>query len=91
LLYNAIKYNKKGGTIDVIYKEGKLEIKDTWIGIKSEDLSKIFDRFYKVDTSRNTEGFGIGLALVKQIANVYTWEIDVESVEWEGSNFRVRF
>jgi two-component system OmpR family sensor kinase len=91
LLYNAIKYNKKEGTIDIIYKEGYLEIKDTWIGIKSENLNKIFDRFYKVDTSRSTEGFGIGLALVKQIANVYTWKINVESVEWEGTSFKVKF
>jgi signal transduction histidine kinase len=43
------------------------------------EIEHIFNRFYKADTSRNTEGFGIGLSLAKKIADIYNWNITVES------------
>jgi len=67
IIWNAIKYNKKDWKIDISYKKWKLVVSDNWEWIKKDDLEKIFDRFYKVDKSRNSEGFWIGLSLVKKI------------------------
>lgn len=53
LIDNAIKYNKENGTIFVSYKDGILIVKDTGIGIKDEDKSRIFERFYRVDKARS--------------------------------------
>lgn len=65
-------------------------ISDTGIGIKKEDLDKIFHRFYKADGSRNSEGFGIGLSLVQKIADIYHWKITVESTPSKGSSFIIK-
>jgi signal transduction histidine kinase len=91
IVWNSIKYNKKDWKIDIYYKNSKLIVKDSWIGISKEDLNKIFDRFYKIDKSRNSEGFGIGLSLVKKIAMVYNWKINMSSNENKGSEFSVEF
>lgn len=88
---NAVKYNKKGWSIDIQLAFGELIVKDTWVWIKKEDISKIFDRFYKGDTSRNSQWFWIWLSLVKKIADIYKWKIEVESEEWEGTDFKVKF
>ncbi len=91
IIWNAIKYNVKNGKIDISYNKGELLISDTWIWMKNEELEKIFDRFYKADKSRNTEGFWIGLSLVKNIASIYNWKINIESEEDMGTKFLVRF
>ena len=90
LIWNAIKYNKKDWKIKLAYKSWILSIKDTWIGINSDEIDKIFERFYKTDKSRNSEWFGIWLSLVKKIADVYAWKIDIKSEEGKWSEFMVK-
>ena len=79
LLSNADKYGKENGHINVkLYKERDsivLSVKDNGIGISEEDLPKIWNRFYRADSSRSeTEGFGLGLSLVKKIAEIHSAE-----------------
>ena len=79
LLSNAIKYNKQDGQIIInIYKD-KLEIIDTGIWIKEKDLDKIFDRFYKWE---NSNGTGLGMAIVKKIIDILWWKINIGSKDW---------
>lgn len=91
IIWNAIKYNSKKGTIDISYKHGKLSIQDSGIGIEESDIIKVFDRFFKADNSRSSEGFGIGLSLVKKISDIYNWNIQVSSKEKKGSCFTIKF
>lgn len=84
LLSNADKYGKENGVIDVkLYSQGDkavLSVKDNGIGISEENLPKIWNRFYRADASRSeTEGFGLGLALVKKIAEIHSAECVAKS------------
>jgi two-component system phosphate regulon sensor histidine kinase PhoR len=96
LLDNAVKYNRPGG--EVVVRLGQqdgaalLEVEDTGIGIPSEALPRIFERFYRVDKGRAREegGTGLGLAIVKHVAQAHGGQIDVVSRVGEGSTFRVR-
>lgn len=91
LIWNAIKYNKVWWKINIIYENWKLIIEDNWIWIKEEELEKIFDRFYKSDESRNTDGFGIWLSLVKKVADLYKWKIYVETIKGKQTKFIIIF
>jgi signal transduction histidine kinase len=95
LLENAIKYNKHGGNVWVnAYKEKRkihLIIKDDGIGINEKDLPFIWDRFYKVDCARAETGTGLGLAMVKWIADLHGATIHVKSEFNVGSCFDVEF
>lgn len=91
LIWNSIKYNIENWKIYISYNNWELIIKDTWIWIDKNDLDKIFERFYKVDSSRNTEWFWIGLSLVKKISDIYNWKLIVESDEDNWSKFIVKF
>ncbi len=84
LLSNADKYGRENGFIKVkLYSEKDktvLSVRDNGIGISEEDLPKIWNRFYRADASRSeTEGFGLGLALVKKIAEIHSAECVAES------------
>ena len=97
LLSNALKFTSKNGSIfvEITKLETKglgailISVKDNGIGIPQESLEKIFDRFYQADNSskRNYGGSGIGLALVKELATVNKWDIDVKSEENAGTEF----
>jgi two-component system sensor histidine kinase ChiS len=93
LLSNAVKFTKKNGSILVnISDKGdfvEISIKDTGIGIPIDKLEFIFERFAQIDksTSRQNEGSGIGLALVKSLVEMHGGEISVNSVEGKGSKF----
>lgn len=81
----------EGGKLDVILRETKesivVEIKDNGIGIKSEDLPFIFNRFFRADSSRNLiKGSGLGLAIAKQIIEGHKGSIWVRSKESEGTS-----
>jgi len=95
LLENAIKYNRAPGWVRVgLNTEGGevvLEVADSGIGIPREALSRVFERFYRVDKGRAREegGTGLGLALVKHAAMVHGGRVEVESRFGEGSTFRV--
>ena len=91
LLWNAIKYSKKWAKIEINLRKNNFSIKDNWIWIKKGDLDKIFDRFYMSETSRNVDGHGIWLSLVKKIADMYGWKINVTSKIWEGTEFIVEY
>lgn len=91
LVSNAIRYNRPGGSAEVsLRKRGKyavLTVRDTGIGIMREDLGQIFNRFYRADRSRSSEGTGLGLSMAAWIARVHGGSIRAESVYGEGSVF----
>lgn len=95
LISNAIKFTPPGGKIRVtLRKDDKnylIEVKDSGIGIDKEILPKIFDRFYKVYNKdfHESEGFGIGLSIVKEFVELHSGTIEVESILHIGSIFRV--
>ena len=93
LMENAIRYNKKGGSVTVTVKDGALKVEDTGIGIPEEHRDHVFERFYRVDKSRSkqTGGTGLGLALVKHIAEKYGASVSLESEEGAGTVITVRF
>jgi heavy metal sensor kinase len=98
LIDNAVKYTPNGGTIWVLLgpqTDGSLHlsVQDTGIGIPSELIHKIFDRFYRVDPvrKRNSGGFGLGLAIAQWIVDAHSAEINVTSSLNQGSTFTVRF
>ncbi len=91
LIWNAIKYNKKDGKIDISCKSSTLIIKDTWVWVDKKDINKVFDRFYKADKSRNTEWFWIWLSLVKKIADIYKWKININSEKWKWTEIIIKF
>ena len=96
LISNAFKFVTSDGEIKVCLKviqsSVEIRIKDTGIGIPSNRLPHIFDRFYQVDSSatRKHEGTGIGLALTKELIELHKGDISVNSKEGEGSEFVIR-
>ncbi len=78
LIENAIKYNKENGEIIIKIKPKYIEIKNTGKLIKKENLKKIFERFYREEKSRTTEGSGLGLSIVKEIADYYKMKVKVD-------------
>ncbi len=95
LLDNAVKYNRDGGWVKISLNEvGNalvLRIEDSGIGMSREDMLHIFDRFYRADRARGRGGIGLGLSIVKWIADVHGWEINVNSTLGKGTSFEVRF
>jgi len=92
LIKNAILYNTAWGLIQLSQTKNIFEVRDTGRGIATQELEKIFERFYRGETTRNSdEWFGIGLSLVKKIADSNSWKLEVESEPWKGTVFRVIF
>jgi signal transduction histidine kinase len=95
LLHNAVKFTPEDGVIRIILKadnnEVYCQIVDTGIGIGSEDMVHIFERFYKVDKSRNRTqgGNGLGLSLAKKIVELHGGHITLQSELGKGSTFIV--
>lgn len=94
LLSNAFKYTPAEGTVrlELISKQTAIiRVIDTGIGIPPEDLPHIFDRFYRVDTARSkqTGGFGLGLAIVQQIVQAHQGQVTVSSQPGSGSTFQI--
>ncbi|MFM8304404.1 MAG: sensor histidine kinase [Actinomycetota bacterium] len=95
LLENAVKYSDAGQAVEVTAeaRDGRVVIvvRDHGIGIPSRELERIFERFYRVDKarSRETGGTGLGLAIARHVAQAHGGEIGVESIEGEGSTFRL--
>lgn len=97
LMDNAVKYRKEDGPlildVHTWNANGRLmlSIKDNGIGIKKENLRKVFDKFYRVHTGNlhNVKGFGLGLAYVKKIVDLHRGEIKVESNYGKGTTFTI--
>ncbi len=89
LISNAIKYNKRNGTIKIVLRKNYFLISDTGIGIKSDKIKAVFDRYSRFNHS--VGGFGIGLNIVKSIADEYNLKIEVTSTVEEGTTFKVVF
>ena len=94
LLDNAIKYTPEGGSVAVTANPDgnglvEISVRDSGIGIPSEDLPRLFERFYRVDKARSREmgGTGLGLAIVKHLVRAQGGDVRIQSVPNEGSTF----
>jgi len=98
LANNAVRYTPDGGRIEVRWQRGdsghgELIVTDTGRGIAREHLSRLTERFYRVDSSRSREsgGTGLGLAIVKHVVQRHGGELDVASELGKGATFRLIF
>ncbi len=97
LIDNAIKYNKRNGSVFVLVgdRDGQpfISVKDTGLGIPPEHHHRVFERFYRVDSSRSKEtgGTGLGLSIVKNGAQLHDATVSLESKPDEGTEITIRF
>lgn len=96
LVGNAVKYTPESGQVRIQWSSSKNEVQidvtDSGVGIASEHLPRIFERFYRVDEARSRDigGTGLGLSIVKHLVNEFRGSIDVQSTPGQGSTFTVR-
>ncbi len=96
IIENAIKYNKKNGqvvvTLDADHQVAMIQVKDTGLGIPTEAVDHIYERFYRVDKSHSREigGTGLGLAITKSAIQMHRGSIQVESQEGVGTTFVIK-
>jgi signal transduction histidine kinase len=95
LVENALKYTPSGGTIAISIERNPryhiLQVSDSGVGIAAEELGHIFDRFHRSKSTQKTTGMGLGLAIVRAIANLYGAKVRVRSQIGRGSTFSVEF
>jgi signal transduction histidine kinase len=96
LLENAIKYSNPNSNIFIATEKDSsyalLHIRDEGIGISSDDLPHIFERFYRADQSRGSHaGYGLGLSIALQLATQNNVQLSVESIPGKGSTFTIHF
>jgi heavy metal sensor kinase len=95
LLHNAIEYNRPQGSIELVLERQNghvfVEVRDSGIGIAPEAREHIFERFYRADPSRQSDGLhaGLGLAIVKGYVDLMDGKISVQSTEGQGTTFRL--
>ncbi len=93
LIHNAIKFTPAGGWVRVsATRQGALvaiAVADNGVGIPTEDLPRIFERFYKSDRARNSSGTGLGLAIVRHVVQAHGGQVQVQSREGAGSTFTI--
>ena len=91
IIHNAVKFTKPGGGIIVKAESTSggvgFSVRDTGVGMPADSLSRIFERFYRVDKSRTGSGTGLGLSISKHIVEAHGGRIWAESREGEGSVF----
>lgn len=96
LIENGVKYTPEGGmvvvTIDADHQHAFIQVRDTGIGMAEEEITKIFDRFYRIDKTRDREtgGTGLGLSITHSVILMHNGSVRVSSSENEGSAFTVR-
>lgn len=93
LLDNGIRYNVQGGSVRITVKDRSIAVEDTGIGIAPEHHAHLFERFYRVDRSRsrNTGGTGLGLPIVRSIAEKHDARVSLQSSEGKGTRITVDF
>lgn len=96
LLDNALKFTAEGGRVEVAVGrqedgDARLTVSDTGVGMKPEELDRVFERFYRGDRgqARYSPGTGLGLAIVREIVGAHGGRVEVESVPGRGSSFTV--
>jgi two-component system sensor histidine kinase MprB len=89
LLDNAVKWSPPGATVDVGVNGGEVTVRDRGPGIDDADLPYVFDRFYRAPAARSMPGFGLGLALVRQVADEHGGGVAVERPEDGGTLVRL--
>ena len=91
LIHNSVKFTRPGGEIVLSGEPGigeiRFAVRDTGLGIPEDEVSRIFERFYRVDKSRAGNGTGLGLSIAKHIVEAHGGKIWVESREGKGSTF----
>ena len=91
LIHNAIKFTRPGGAVVLCAEsasgEVRFSVRDTGVGIPADEVSRIFERFYRVDKSRSGRGTGLGLSIAKHIVEAHRGRIWAESTEGQGSTF----
>jgi two-component system, OmpR family, phosphate regulon sensor histidine kinase PhoR len=91
LIHNAVKFTQPGGEVVLSARAlGDMvcfAVKDTGVGVPTDDLERIFERFYKADRARSGGGTGLGLSIARHIVEAHGGKIWAESVEGEGSTF----
>jgi len=97
LMDNAIKYSSVKSKINILMKKERhniiVKVKDRGVGIRASDIPFIFNRFYRADSSRSKDkisGYGLGLAIAKQIVDLHNGKISCESKPGKGSEFTVK-
>jgi two-component system phosphate regulon sensor histidine kinase PhoR len=91
LIHNAVKFTRPGGEVVLLAEaiDGgvRFAVRDTGVGIPADEVSRIFERFYRVDKSRTGSGTGLGLSIAKHIIEAHRGKIWAESMEGQGSTF----
>ena len=98
LLDNAVKYRKPDQPVNIYLRTWNdnehlyLSVRDTGLGIKKDNLKKVFDKFYRVHTGNvhDVKGFGLGLAYVKKIVMLHNGDISIDSEMGKGTKFTIK-
>jgi two-component system sensor histidine kinase MprB len=90
LLDNAAKYSPPGATVDVSVANGEISVRDHGPGVAAEDASRVFDRFWRSNDARHLPGSGLGLSIVKDVAESHGGSVTLERPVDGGARFRLR-
>jgi two-component system sensor histidine kinase MprB len=89
LLDNAVKWSPPGKPVEVAVNGGEVTVRDHGPGIAEEDLTHVFDRFYRAPSARGLPGSGLGLAIVKHVADAHGGEVVAEPAAGGGARLRL--
>jgi two-component system sensor histidine kinase MprB len=89
LLENAGKWSGDGGSVEVSLVAGELEVRDHGPGFADEDRPLVFDRFYRSDAARAMPGAGLGLAIVREVAEAHGGTVEADNAEGGGARLRL--
>ena len=90
LLDNAGKWSPAGGVVEVTVNGGEVSVRDHGPGVAPEDAPRVFDRFWRASNARSLPGSGLGLSIVKDVAESHGGSVSVEHATGGGARFRLR-
>lgn len=90
LLDNAAKWSPAGGEVEVVVRDGEVSVRDHGPGIDEADLPFVFDRFYRASSARGMPGSGLGLSIVRQVAEAHGGSVVAEPAEGGGTRMSLR-